>query len=259
MNEVPCGYDWPRSHAQRIDRLSEAVTVIRLLWTKEFVTFAGEHFRLHKANLYDKPPSPVPVHLSGFGPRAAALAGEIADTFMTVGPVEASRVKDVLFPAVERGARSCGRTIQDLEKSLVLGLAFDSDREKAIDSLLPWRGSLLPIFADSEVHDPRKIEENGNRVGRDSLARYFVVATSSEDVISAVERHIKLGFDHIALAFSGDLPAFLKAAKKEVLPYFRGEYGDRRLKRAGYRGNYHYDNLVQVMEAKGLVHKVETA
>jgi hypothetical protein len=138
---------------------------------------------------------------------------------------------------------------------MVLGLGFHPDREKAIDSLLPWRGAMLPVFADSEVHDPRVIEENGNRVGRDSIEKYMVVATSAEDVISVVERQVKLGFDHIGLALSGDLPAFLVAAKEKILPYFREEYKDRRFN-GEYRGRYDWENLKQLLDAKDIGHKI---
>jgi hypothetical protein len=114
---------------------------------------------------------------------------------------------------------------------------------------------MLPVFADSEVHDPRVIEENGNRVGRDSIEKYMVIATSAEDVISVVERQVKLGFDHIGLALSGDLPAFLDVAKEKILPYFREEYKDRRFN-GEYRGRYDWENLKQLLDAKDLGHRV---
>ncbi|MDA4134199.1 MAG: TIGR03557 family F420-dependent LLM class oxidoreductase [Thaumarchaeota archaeon] len=255
LNEVPLGYQWPRSHAERIRRLREATVIIRLLWTKEFVTFNGEYYKLNRANLYDKPQIPIPIHLSAFGPRSAELAGELGDGLMTVGPMDPTKAREVLFPAVERGARLSGRRLDDVEKSIVLGLGFDHDREKAIDALLPWRGSMLPEYADSEVHDPRVIEENGNRVGRDSIEKHMVIATSAEDVISAVERHVELGFDHIGLALSGDLPAFLDAAKREVLPYFRDEYKERRFN-GEYRGRYGRDNLERLLDSKDLAHRI---
>ena len=102
---------------------------------------------------------------------------------------------------------------------------------------------------------PRVIEENGNRVGRDSIEKYMVIATSAEDVISAVERQVKLGFDHIGLALSGDLPAFLDAAKQKILPYFREEYKDRRFN-GEYRGRYGWENLKQLLDARDLGHKI---
>ena len=140
LNEIPLGYRWPRTHAERIRRLREATIIVRLLWTKEFITFKGRYYSLHKANLYDKPQIPIPIHISAFGPRSAELAGELGDALMMVGPVDPARAKEVLFPAVERGARRSGRRLEDVEKSLVLGLGYHADREKAIDALLPVAG-----------------------------------------------------------------------------------------------------------------------
>lgn len=256
LNEAPCGYDWPASHAERLKRLREAIVIIRLLWTTEFVSFKGEYSQLRSANLYDKPKTPVPVHVSGFGPRAAELAGELGDAFMTVGPVEPARVMDVLLPAVERGARASGRHIEDVEKSLLLGIGFDADRDKAIDALLPWRGSTLRVFYDVDIHDPRYIEEHGKKVGREAMEKSFFIATSSDEVISMIERQVELGFDHIGLAASGDFVGLMKAAKEKILPYLREEYKDRTLSRTGYRGTYTTENLEQLLEAKNLADKV---
>jgi coenzyme F420-dependent glucose-6-phosphate dehydrogenase len=255
LNEEPLGYKWPPSHAERVRRLREATVVIRLLWTKEFVTFTGDYYRLDKANLYDKPQVPIPIHISAFGPRSAELAGELGDGLMTVGPMDPAKARDVLFPAVERGARLSGRKLEDVERSIVLGLGFHSDREKAIDSLLPWRGSMVPEFADSEEHDPRVIEGKGRSVGRETVAKNMIVATSAEDVIAAVDRHVKLGFDHVGLALSGDLDAFLEAAKEKILPYFREEYKERRFN-GSYRGLYQWENLKQLLDSKDLSQKV---
>lgn len=255
LNEVPVGNDWPEPHAERKLRLREATIVIRLLWSRSFVTFRGDRYSLRQANLYDKPTAPIPIHLSGFGPRAAELAGEVADTFMTLGPADPSRVRDVLFPAVARGAKSSGRKLEDVEKSLLVGVAFDADREKAIDSLLPWRGASLPVFYEYDIHDPRYIEEHGNKMGRDSIGEGSI-ATSADEVIAILEKQIDMGFDHLIVAASGDFPAFIEAAKKRVLPYFREQYKDRNFKGSQYRGHYTDENLQLLLEAKNLSDRV---
>jgi coenzyme F420-dependent glucose-6-phosphate dehydrogenase len=255
LNEVPVGNDWPQPHSERKKRLREATIAIRLLWTKEFVSFRGDYTRLRRANLYDKPPVQIPIHMAGVGPSSAELAGELADSFMTEGPADPTRLKEVLFPAVERGARSSGRTLEDLEKTVLLGLAFHADREKAIDSMLPWRGSMLPMFYEQNVSDPRYIEAHGNRMGRDAIPE-SVVATSADEVISRVEQHIELGFDHIVIAASGDFEGFMKVSKEKILPYLRGQYRDRAFNGGDYRGSYTTDNLEQLLEKKGLSDRV---
>ncbi len=72
---------------------------------------------------------------------------------------------------------------------------------------------------------------------------------------SRLRAQVKLGFDHIGLVLSGDLPAFLTAAKEKILPYFREEYKDRRFN-GEYRGRYDWENLKQLLDAKDLGHKI---
>jgi G6PDH family F420-dependent oxidoreductase len=54
LNEVPAGGGWG-PYRERAERLAEAVTVIRRLWTEDWVTFEGRHYRLEDARLYDRP------------------------------------------------------------------------------------------------------------------------------------------------------------------------------------------------------------
>ena len=43
LNEVTSGNEWPSTH-ERIRRTKEAITIIKKLWTEEWVTFKGEYF-----------------------------------------------------------------------------------------------------------------------------------------------------------------------------------------------------------------------
>jgi alkanesulfonate monooxygenase SsuD/methylene tetrahydromethanopterin reductase-like flavin-dependent oxidoreductase (luciferase family) len=59
--------------------LCEGVGIVRRLLAGERVTFAGEVFSVHDATLDTPPPAPVPILLGVKGPRALALAAEVAD------------------------------------------------------------------------------------------------------------------------------------------------------------------------------------
>jgi len=48
LNEVPLGFEWPDFRG-RFRRLSEAVTLIRRLWTEELVEFQGEYYHVRDA------------------------------------------------------------------------------------------------------------------------------------------------------------------------------------------------------------------
>ena len=71
-------YDAP---GVRVDRLAEAVPLIKRLWTEDEVTHAGTHYRHERAHAGPKPvqrPHP-PVLIAGGGDRILALAAKEAD------------------------------------------------------------------------------------------------------------------------------------------------------------------------------------
>ncbi|MEM0382552.1 MAG: TIGR03557 family F420-dependent LLM class oxidoreductase [Nitrososphaerota archaeon] len=249
LNEVPCGFSWP-PYRERLERLEEAVFIIRLLWHGKQVTYHGKYYSLNKAKLYDPPPINIPVHIASSGARGARLAGMLADAFMTLPVDDHTIYTQRLFPAIDRGAREVGRSGEDIEKSLLIHVGFDEqDYEKALKSLLPWRGTLLPIFFDLNVYDPRYIEMHGNRVSEKIVEDVFLVATGSEEVIRYLERYLKLGFRHIAFSVSGDPVGFIKTLGKKVAPWLREVYGEVQ---APYQGGYTREHLQKYMELRGI-------
>src|SRR5229473_3812755 len=59
--------------------LREGVEIVRRLLDGRRVTYAGEVFAVHDVALDTPPPAPVPILLGVKGPRALALAAEVAD------------------------------------------------------------------------------------------------------------------------------------------------------------------------------------
>jgi len=82
VNETPAGGGWG-PYPERLARLREAITLIRRLWTGDWVTSAGPAFPLANARIYDAPTEPVPVYVAASGPKSAALAGELGDGWIT--------------------------------------------------------------------------------------------------------------------------------------------------------------------------------
>ena len=249
LNEIPCGFAWP-NQTERLERLREAVASIRMLWNRNFVTYKGKYYTLLKANLYDKPPLPIPIHIASTGPRGAEVAGMLADCFMSLPVENTSLFTEKLFPALDRGARSVGRRADQIEKSLLVHVGYAKDNhEKALRSLSLWRSTLLPAFFDLGVSDPRYVETHGNRVSWEAVEKYFLVASSAEGVIKFYEEYLKLGFTHIAAAPSGDAEEFIQLLAKKVSPYIQQTYGDTQAKSTPYVGTYTNDNLIQYIRA----------
>ena len=250
LNEVPCGFAWPQTHRERLERLKEAVVTIRMLWNRTFVTNVGKFYSLTKANLYDKPNPPVPIHIASTGPRGAEVAGMLGDAYMALPTENPSLFTEQLFPAVDRGARKVGRTGDQVEKSLLVHVGYaNGDHEKALHSLKLWKSTLLPVFFDLGVSDPRYVEAHGNRVSWDAVEKYFLVVSEAEDLIKFLETYIRLGFTHIAAAPSGDVEGFLDVFGRNVSPYIQQTYGDPNTKSIPYAGSYTDANLTQYLEA----------
>ena len=76
-DQVGFAFDPPRT---RVGRLSEAVHLLRRLWSGETVVFAGQHYRLDGVVLSPRPTRPLHLFIGGGGKRLLSLAGEEAST-----------------------------------------------------------------------------------------------------------------------------------------------------------------------------------
>ncbi len=229
MNEMPVGYDWP-PHRERAERLEEAIIIMKRLWTEEFVSFKGKYFTLRKANLYTKPKKPIPIYIASNGPRVAKLAGKYGDGFLTYvmgdPQVEIKHIKNVLFPAIKEGAESAGRDFTLIEKALCIAVSYDEDYDKAVESCRFWAAFLLPWTYKYPVYDTRELEMHANMVGKETLEKSWIIATTPEDAIKTTEEYLKLGFTNIHyISSSPEEKKFLKVFGENVIPYLKEKYG----------------------------------
>src|ERR671935_2255915 len=116
LNEVaPTGIEWP-DFKERYARLREAVTLMRRLWTEQFVDHQGTYYRTHGATIYDKPEGGVPLYIAAGGPQMAKYAGRVGDGFICTSGKGEALYKEQLLPALEDGARQAGRDPHTLDK-----------------------------------------------------------------------------------------------------------------------------------------------
>jgi coenzyme F420-dependent glucose-6-phosphate dehydrogenase len=200
LNEVTSGHSWP-SNVEKFGRLKEAIHLIKRLWTEDWVDFKGKYYWVKDSKLYTKPPKPIPLYISGLGEQTARLAGQEGDGFVT-NELNIEAIRNKLFPAVEKGARDSKKDYNCLDKILFIPASYNEDKQKALESIRFWRGVMIKAFFDVDVHDPRKIEENGQIVGDDTLEKKFLVVSSAEEAIKKLQKYIELGFTEIVLTNS---------------------------------------------------------
>ena len=102
------GIDFPPT-GERIDRLEEAIEVVRLLMSTDDASFDGEHYRLEHATYRPRPvqqPHP-PLWIGGSGEkRMLPLVGRVADVWHTFGaPAEIARKARIVAAHAERAGR----------------------------------------------------------------------------------------------------------------------------------------------------------
>ena len=150
------------------------------------------------------------------------LAGEDGDGFVT-NELNVDAISNNLFPALKEGSKRSGKDYDSLEKTLFIPASYDpDDKQKAIESIRFWRGAMIKAFFDVDVHDPKKIEENGRVIGDDTLANMLLVISNVEDAIKKLRKYVKLGFTEIVLTNSSpDRDKLVKLVADEIALSFK--------------------------------------
>jgi coenzyme F420-dependent glucose-6-phosphate dehydrogenase len=219
LNEVTSGNHWPSSR-ERFQRLKEAIHLIKKLWTEKWVTFKGQYYSVKDSNLYTKPEKPIPLYVAALGEQSAMLAGEEANGFVT-NELDIEKIKNKLFPAIKEGAKKSSKDYRSLERILFIPASYDEDKDKALRSISFWRGAMIKAFYDVDIHDPRKIEENGQVIGNDTLEKMTLVVSNAEEAIKKLQRYVELGFTEIVMTNSSpDRYKFVKLVAEQIIPAF---------------------------------------
>ena len=217
LNEVTTGHIWP-SGTERLARLKEAVYLIKKLWNEEWVDFKGTYYWVRDSKLYTKPKKPIPLFIAGLGQQTARFAGEEGDGFVT-NELDIEIIRNKLFPAVEKGAIDSGRDFNSLAKILFMPASYHKDKSRALQSIRFWRGSMVKAFFDVDMHDPRKIEENGKLIGDDTLDKLFLVVSNAEEAITKLKKYIDVGFTEIVLTNSSpERNELLELVREKIIP-----------------------------------------
>jgi coenzyme F420-dependent glucose-6-phosphate dehydrogenase len=220
MNEVPViGIEWP-DQRERFRRLSEAVKLIKKLWTEDFVEWDGEYYKVRGATVYDKPEKPVPIYIGASGPAAAKLAGRQADGFICTSGKGMELYRDVLLPALGEGAAAEHREVEAIDRMIEVKVAYDTDRSQALADTRIWAALALPAEDKVDVHNPREMEERAKQVK--DPERRWLVSDDPDEHVEQIRPYLELGFTHLVFHAPGDDQSrFLKLYAEQILPRLR--------------------------------------
>jgi coenzyme F420-dependent glucose-6-phosphate dehydrogenase len=217
MNETPVtGEAFPGRKERRL-RLTEAIKLIRELWTGERVDFDGDYYRTSKATIYDKPDDPIPIYIAASGPLAAKLAGRLGDGFITTSGKDPG-LYDRLLAALAEGAGAAGRDPAEISRLIEVKVSYDRDPDFARDACRWWAALALSPEEKEGVDDPIEMERLAD-ANADRAPTRFIVSNDPEEIAADIRRYADLGFDELVVHAPGeDQARFLDQFAADVMP-----------------------------------------
>jgi alkanesulfonate monooxygenase SsuD/methylene tetrahydromethanopterin reductase-like flavin-dependent oxidoreductase (luciferase family) len=177
------GMEWHRFQ-ERVDRLDEALSVIRALWTEEPANFSGKYYSLHDAPMMPKPvqqPHP-PIIVGGTGERTMRVAAKHATDYNQIAPLEDVKANLARMEAI---CREMGHDFGRMRHSVQLQIKL-SDSKEEVDQMLT-RGALLARKPSKRYHDP------------ETQTRDSMLLGSVAEVKEQLDRWTDAGINHFIL------------------------------------------------------------
>ena len=176
-------YDTPKV---RVDRMEEAVTLIKRLWTEEKVTHEGPYYRVRDASVLPRPtqrPHP-PIMIGGGGPRMlriAAREAQIVAIAPTLNPTGGPKLRTITVGSVAQRIATLRRSprFSELELNVIVFDAQVTDAARSIvDALTAHLKSALTAVVDTP---------------------FFMYGSRASLVEDLIARRERLGISYIAL------------------------------------------------------------
>jgi alkanesulfonate monooxygenase SsuD/methylene tetrahydromethanopterin reductase-like flavin-dependent oxidoreductase (luciferase family) len=219
--QVAYGLDWDDNHDARVERLEEAINLIRALYASDKpIDFDGKFYQLKQAQLAPKPvQAHVPVWVGEAFPPVIELAGRIADGWNTT-PVtleELARRLALLDASLAKAGRSRAEVEISFETQILVAPDMATLRRRV--------AALVERIVETKSGEPQP-EVVDFVVGRvdhlpEAMTGPWIIGTADEAKARIAELR-RQGVDHLMLWFM-DAPETDGMAffMDEIAPAFR--------------------------------------
>jgi len=215
LNEHIFGDAWPSANIRR-EMLSEAIEVIRELWTGENVDYRGLYYTVEDARLYTLPDVPPPIYIAASGPKAAEFASEAGDGLIATSPNE---------ELMQQFAGSDGKPRYG---QLTVCWAEDEAQARRTAHEI-WPTSAITGELSVELPLPRHFEQAAKMVTEEDVAKQVVCGPDPERHAATIREYVEAGFSHVYIHQVGpDQQGFFRFYEREVLPRLGDVTGRRR-------------------------------
>jgi coenzyme F420-dependent glucose-6-phosphate dehydrogenase len=215
LNESPAGMDWPPV-GEQIDRMEEALGIIRRLLDGERLDHVGEYFRAKNAFLHTRGERRPPIYVSAFGPQAAAVAARQGDGLWTLAdPEQAPVVIEAYKAACDDAGRRPGEII------LQAGFSWASTDEAALEGARVWKATQPSEYFTGDWHDPAEMYRHAEEtVSDDEFKAAYLISSDPDEHVERIREIEELGATTIALqnASGADPVGAIRVYGESVLP-----------------------------------------
>jgi coenzyme F420-dependent glucose-6-phosphate dehydrogenase len=217
LNEHILGDRWPAPH-ERLERLREAIEVMRLLWQGGVQSFEGRYYDVDRARIYSLPEEPPPIFLAAGASKSAALAGEIGDGLISTAPEK--KVVDAFSGAGGKRKPRYGQ--------FTVCLADDEAEARRIAKRI-WPNAAVPGDLSWELATPQFFEQASEAVTEETIAESVICGSDAAKHVEMIEKFADAGFDHVYVHQVGpNQEALFRLYEQEILPRFNDRSKSRR-------------------------------
>ncbi|MCT2583386.1 TIGR03557 family F420-dependent LLM class oxidoreductase [Actinophytocola gossypii] len=214
LNEHVVGRGWPPVN-QRHEMLAEAIDIIGALFDGGHVNYAGRHFQVDSAKLWDLPDVRVPIATAVSGAQSVDRFAPLADAMIAVEPTAELCER---WDGVRRGTRKIAQ----------LPVSWDPDRGAAVrraHEQFRWFAGGWKVNA--ELPGPAGFAAATQFVTEDDVAENIPCGPDVDPIVAAVKPFWEAGFTDVALVQIGGehQDAFFPFARDQLLPALREAAG----------------------------------
>jgi G6PDH family F420-dependent oxidoreductase len=206
LNEHILGDRWP-SPQERIERLEEAVAIMRRLWTGQVISHEGKYFRVDRARIYTTPDEPVPVYVSAFGSDAATSAGSYADGYINTGPD--AELLQTYRKAGGKGPAQAG-----------LKVCWGEDEDKAAQTAYElWGFEGVGGQTAQELPMPAHFKQLMDATSVEDTKKSIPCGPDPDKYVQAIQAYADAGYDEVYVGQMGpDQEGFLTFYRDQIAP-----------------------------------------
>lgn len=206
LNEHVTGANFPAVDVRHA-MLAEAIEIMQLLWTGEFVTHRGNHFDVDHAKIYDIHDDGVPVVMAVSGDQSLDLASDVG----AAGIMATEPIADLVTGWSSRGG-SADSTWAEVP------LAWASSEQEGIELARLFRFGTQGWDVASELPNPANFAAATQFMTDDQIGAEVPHGPDPQPYVEAIRAFADAGFEQVALVPIGDFAATMEFFQREVRP-----------------------------------------